>query len=133
MSFIEFIEARRHQREKQAEIIKSTNENIEKIKKHWSTIPINYPEYKEAFDYVDELFPHCNVKEVLIYKANRIFLAKLGFAGVGGFCHKTSKAVVLASHSSLVKRRSYDKYQVSAVIKPDEVITHELIHYCYFY
>jgi len=132
MGFIDYIEARRQHREKEKKLIETTNENIEKIKKHWSTLPLNYPKYQEAFDYVDELFPHCNVKNVIVYKANKDFLAKLGYAGVGGFCHRSSKSVVLSSHSS-VKKRNYSKYQIFAAIKPDEVIVHELIHYCYFF
>tara|TARA_Y100000310_G_scaffold57488_2_gene52709 strand:+ start:40104 stop:40901 length:798 start_codon:yes stop_codon:yes gene_type:complete len=132
MSFIEHIEARRKYREEQKKEIKATNEKVDKIKEHWSTILINYPEHQEAFDYVDELFPHCDVKNVTVYKANRDFLAKLGFKGVGGFCHKKTKSVVLSSHSrEPIVRRS--RYQVFAIIEPDEVIVHELIHYCYFF
>jgi hypothetical protein len=132
MTYIDFIEHRHQHLEKEKKNIEVTNENIEKIKKHWSTKEIAYPEYKEVYDYVDALFPHCNVKDVVVHKANKEYLAKMGFEGIGGFCHKSSKSVILSSHSKQRPKR-VSKYQIIAKIQPDEVIVHELLHYCYFF
>ena len=44
-----------------------TQKNVEKIKKIFIK-QIKYPEFKEAYEYVDRLFPMVNVKEIMIYK-----------------------------------------------------------------
>ena len=102
-------------------------ENLEKIKNHPDTVVIKYPQYKEAFDYVDKKFPEEDVKSVTVYHCNQRFLAKLGYEGVGGFFEKVMKTIVL---SSLDYSKS-KKYSIKAKMEVDEVLVHELLHYVY--
>ena len=105
--------------------------NIEKIKKI-ALKKIEYPEYKDAYNYVDNLFPRANVKEIKIYKVASRDLAKMGYAGAEGFYDRISKIVVVCGarkrHIPVDKR-----YYIKAKIERDEVIVHELCHYCYVF
>jgi len=107
--------------------------NIDKIKKHSLTKEIHYPKFKESYDYVDKFFPNINIKEVITYKVNSKFLEKIGYQGVGGFYDKIYKNVVFSSSILPGTRlRKLCKGSIVAKITDDEVLTHELIHYCYF-
>ena len=55
------------QKEYHAKQFALTQKNIEKIKKI-SIKKIEYPEFKEAYEYVDDLFPAAHVKDVIIHK-----------------------------------------------------------------
>jgi hypothetical protein len=91
---------------------------------------IAYPEYKEAYDYVDGLFPDGNVKDVIIHKVAAKDLAKMGYNGVEGFYDPVTKIVVLSgAHSS--SYHGDKRFKVEAKVEKDEVIVHELCHYCY--
>ncbi len=106
-----------------------TCKNMEKIKKIALKI-IKYPEYKEAFDYVDKLFPRVEVKDVSIYKVAARDLEKMGYGGAEGFYDRISKIVVVCG----VRPRSFStdrRFNITAKIERDEVIVHELCHYCY--
>jgi len=103
--------------------------NIEKIKKI-ALKKIKYPEFKEAYDYVDDLFPRAKVKEIKIYKVSSKDLGRLGYGGAEGFYDTVSKIVVVCG-----ARKPYvpvdKRFFIQAKIKRDEVIVHELCHYCY--
>jgi hypothetical protein len=117
--------SQRAARKKEFEKIKK---NIERVRNSPSSIKILYPKYKEAFEYVDNLFPYCNVKDVTVYKVRASLLEKLGFGGAGGFYDRLYKTVVFASGKS----SKSTKYSTCAKIDNDDVIVHELLHYCYF-
>ena len=102
--------------------------NIQKVRSSPSTIEVHYPQYKEAFEYVDNLFPHCNVKDVTVYKVKTSIMEKLGFGGAGGFYDRLYKSVVFSSGKSSMD----SKYSIHSKIDNDDVIVHELLHYCYF-
>jgi len=116
-------------RKQRADLYSLTQKNIEKIKKI-ALKKIKYPEYQEAYDYVDSLFPAAHVKEVVIHKVMAKDLIKMGFAGVEGFYDPVTKIVVISgAHKS-----SYcgdPRYRIEAKVDKDEVIVHELCHYCY--
>jgi len=108
---------------------KLLKKHIEKIKRI-ALKEIEYPEFKEAYDYVDGLFPHVKVKEISIYKVASKDLAKMGFGGAEGFYDSVSKIVVVCGarkYHNLIDRSCY----VEAKIERDEVIVHELCHFCY--
>ncbi len=116
-------------RKKHAEQYQLTQKNIEKIKRI-AFKKILYPEYKEAYDYIDDLFPAVNIKNIAIHKVAARDLAKMGYSGAEGFYDPVSKVVVLSgAHRSpaCVDR----DYRVEAKVSNDEVIVHELCHYCY--
>ncbi len=118
----------RQDSKKQYEI---TQKNIEKCKRV-ALKEIKYPEYKEAYEYVDNLFPRVKVKDVSIYKVSERELTKMGYGGAEGFYDRISKAVVVCGarkHKKITNRRFY----VKAKIERDEVIVHELCHYCYVF
>ena len=116
-------------RDKQEKDINSHKKKIEKIKKSSGVLRIGYPEYKESFDYVDNLFSTSKVKEVVLYKASARLLEKLGFGEAGGFYDKSSKIIVFSGRK---RREKQSKYAVCGKLEADEVIAHELLHYCYF-
>jgi len=103
--------------------------SIEKIKKI-ALKKIEYPEFKEAYEYVDALFPRAKVKEIKIYKVASKDLARLGYGGAEGFYDTVSKIVVVCGARKPhvpVDKRCF----IQAKIERDEVIVHELCHYCY--
>jgi len=114
--------------------IKQTNESlkeiiksIEKIRQSAGTKQVRYPEYAESFDYVDKLFPHSCVKDVVLYKATAKTMERCGFGFAGGFYDKFYKTVVFTT-----KKCEKIPGKVSAKLYADEIIVHELLHYCYF-
>ncbi|HUS50716.1 MAG TPA: hypothetical protein VMZ91_11160 [Candidatus Paceibacterota bacterium] len=112
---------------KQLELLRK---NIDKIRNNVNTKKINYPTFKECYEYVDNLFPRANVKRVTLYKPSPLLMQKLGFGHAGGFYDRISKIVVFTRSRSPVGPR--DKYAIKAKLNQDEVIVHELCHYSYF-
>jgi hypothetical protein len=107
-----------------------TTKNVAKIKDIYLS-KVEYPKYQEAFDYVDNLFPKVKVKNISIYKVAFRDLEKMGYGGAEGFYDTISKIIVVCG--ARPKTQNVDKrYHVSAKIERDEVIVHELCHYCYF-
>lgn len=122
--------AKQQAKTKAKEQYQTVIKNVNKIKKI-ALKQIAYPEYKEAYDYVDNLFPQVSVKEVTIYKVAAKDLAKMGYGGAEGFYDNISKTVVVCGARK--SQRNINKgCSVIAKIERDEVIVHELIHYCYF-
>jgi hypothetical protein len=118
-------------RKQHAEAYALTQKNIEKIKKI-AIKKIAYPELKEAYEYVDDLFPDAHVKDVIIHKVAAKDLAKMGFRGVEGFYDPVTKIVVISgAHKSSYYGDPF--YKVEAKVEKDEVIVHELCHYCYVF
>jgi len=111
--------------------IQLANEHLKKIEKQSDTKIIEYPEYQEAFNYVDMKCPEVNIKKAKVFLCKSSFLDKLGYKGVGGFYNKHSEIVVigdkLASCSSSSKSNMWSKIQ--AKVTTDEIIVHELLHY----
>jgi len=108
-----------------------TRKNIEKIKRI-AFKQISYPELKEAYDYVDNLFPRVKVKNISIYKVAAIDLKKMGYGGAEGFYDRISKIIVVCGTRKPfipVDRR----YHAEAKVTKDEVVVHELCHYCYVF
>jgi histone H3/H4 len=117
---------RNKRREKNRENRELLSKSIKKIRAHYSTKEIRYPEFKECFDYVDDLFPFIGIKDVVVYKASHKYLEKLGFKGVDGLYEKIYKTVVF----TIPTRTKRPKWGVVARNEKDEVLVHELIHYC---
>ena len=107
-----------------------TQKNITKIKRIALKL-IKYPEYHEAFDYIDNLFPRVKVKNISIYKVSARDLAKMGYGGAEGFYDTISKIIVICGSRKLVTNID-KKYRIVAKIERDEVIVHELCHFCYY-
>ena len=130
---INLSEKNRKDREKKKKQLEEHRKNMEIIKNSPVTDLIKYPEYKEAFDYVDNLFPGSNVKNIILYKTGAKLLEKLGYGGAGGFYDKETKVIVIASYQITNKNRYQYGYNFSikASITKDEVIAHELCHYCF--
>ncbi len=114
-------------RKEYRKIYEETQKNISKIKKE--ALEIKYEDYANAYNYVDNLFPGCNVKDVIIYKLTFLRMSKMGYGEAEGFYDPVSKTVVISSARPFSKRSS--KYDIRAKITRDEVIVHELCHYCY--
>jgi hypothetical protein len=123
------IEENRRQRDFFVQSVDLTKDNINKIKKSAGTKIIKYPEYEDSYNYVDEIFPTVGVKDVVIYQVSPKYLSYLGYGGVGGFFEKINKSVVISSYNSILSSSSTKA--IRAKITKDEVIVHELIHYCY--
>jgi hypothetical protein len=118
-------------------IIEMSRESLEKIKKHHKTIIIEYPKYKEAYDYVAESFPNIDIKEIKIYQCDVNYLKRLGFSMAKGFYLIYDKAIVIASNCEDVCEKDkchYDEIEmddkdVKAKYTTDEVLIHEMLHY----
>ena len=113
-------------RKKQMEL---TTELSEKIKRNPSTVKITYEDCPEAFDYVAHIFPDIGVETIDVRQATPLLLKKVGYDGIGGFFERITKTVIVAAYQ-LVSNKS-NKYSIKAKLKRDEVIVHELLHYCH--
>lgn len=105
-----------------------TQEDLDKLRTHKSTKVIKYPDFKEPFDYVHECFPGLDVKSITILEVERELLEKLGYKGVGGLYSSLWKTIVMTDTQDVPKPKR--KMAVQAKITKDEVVTHELLHYC---
>jgi hypothetical protein len=103
--------------------------NIKKLKNSVSTVQVKYPQYKESYDYVDNIFPDVGVKNIVLYKTSAKTMERLGFGHAGGFYDRMSKIIVF---STAKPKRTRQKNSVTAKLNQDEVIVHELCHLCYF-
>lgn len=104
-----------------------TAERLSQIKAHEHTKRIKYPEYKEAFDYVHNLYPFAAVKQASVYYTPKYLLQEVGYGGVGGFYDTNAKVVVV---TDWLGDGDYSEFKVQAEFTTDEVLCHELIHYC---
>jgi hypothetical protein len=100
-----------------------------KIKKNLSTKKVSYNDYREAFDYVGKIFPDIEVKDIDVRLATPILLKKLGYNGIGGFFERISKTVIVSSYQLV--SNDFNKNSVKAKLNKDEIIVHELLHYCH--
>jgi len=107
------------------------DDSIQKIRARHSTREIKYPEYNEAFEYVDDRFPKAQAKEAVVLECDRSFLDKIGYKGVGGFFSRPHKIVVIPDvfYASKRKRKKTIWETVSGEFEIDEVLVHELLHY----
>lgn len=107
----------------------ATAERLSRIKAYEHTKRIKYPdpEYKAAFDYVHDLYPFAGVKQAFIYHTTKHFLQEVGYGGVGGFYDTNAKVVVI---TDWLGDGEYNEFKVQAEFTTDEVLCHELIHYC---
>jgi len=118
-------------RKNNAEAYCLTQKNIEKISKI-AIKKIQYPEFKEAYDYVDSIFPSVGIKNVIVHKVTSKDLKNMGYGGVEGFYDPVTKIVVISgAHKSLY--HGDNRYKVEAKVEKDEVIVHEFCHYCYVF
>ena len=133
LSRIKVSEQIRKKREERKKQLEKHHKNMKIIENSLNTEVVKYIDYKEAFNYVDKLFPGSNVKNVSLYKVSPRLLEKLGYGGAGGFYDKESKVIIISSYQIVNKKKYYFKYDfsVKAKITKDEVIAHELCHYCF--
>lgn len=129
MDKAKYVKISQQQREKQQKTVDDLKKNINKIKSYLHSAVIKYPNYKEVFEYVDRIFTDINVKEIIVYKVSKKNMIKLGFGNAGGFYDRLSKTVVISSSS--VEKYKHNQSLIQAKITTDEVLVHELIHYCY--
>ncbi len=109
--------------------IELTVEKSERIKKNSSTKKILYEDYKKSFDYVDRLFPDVDVRFIDVRQTTPLMLHKAGYDGIGGFFDRITKTVIVSAYS--LAPVPFTKYTIKANLHKDEVIVHELLHYCH--
>lgn len=108
----------------------SFNQDLERIGKlinKKSNVVIKYPEYAEAYNYVEKKFPGLNVFNVTVFKVSKKDLAEAGYDGVGGL-YVFGRKQVIASDFLTGGTFSEDR-KIVAKITFDEIIVHELLHY----
>ncbi len=108
--------------------------HIDKIKRHSSTRSISYQSksksYKDAYNYVDKLFPKYKVKDVIVYRTSLTYLASLGYKNIGGFYNRIASVIVIPDKQKTeVKKTKSPWSKIKAKITFDEVMVHELLHY----
>jgi hypothetical protein len=100
---------------------------LDRIRGYSKTHRIVYPEYKEAFDYVHELYPSVGVKQAIVYHTSKALLNEVGYVGIGGFYDTQARIVCV---TDWMGSGEYEDMGVNAEYTIDEVLCHELIHYC---
>ena len=115
--------------------VKLTTDNINKIAsnsliiKYYDLEPTDII-FLKAFDYVNNLFPECKVKEATIYKCSRAYLDSLGYKSAAGFFCRLKKVVVIPDKLDFSEDPNSIWGSVKCTATIDEVIVHELLHYC---
>lgn len=99
---------------------------VEKAKKI-AMDEIRYPQFKDAYDYVDSLFKGANIKEVVAYKLSASQMEKLGFGSAEGFYDILTTSVIIGGRKGF----SGGGNKVVTNIERDEVLVHELLHYAF--
>lgn len=128
ISLSEYFYLREKQHRDTQAFFESTRKKLDRIKK-LALATIEYPTFREAYDYVDSLFPAAKVKEVVVYKVPVQIMEKLGFNGVEGFYSHLDHTVVIAGTRK--NDIQFSRSPVRARVEKDEVLAHELIHYAY--
>jgi hypothetical protein len=105
--------------------IKNKLDNIIKDRK---TRLIEKEEFKDAFNYVDELFPNSGVFSAIVYVSPRDTLERNGYKGIGGFYSRGERIIVVSDDFNF-KPKNNIWSSIVAKITLDEVIVHELLHY----
>jgi hypothetical protein len=111
-----------------------SNEHIKNIQSHKDTSVVKYPQYKEAYDYLDKIFPSSNIKSIVIYKCSRQLLNKLGYADANGFFHRTREVIVIpdnldAPADIVLSNGINDWDNLKIEYTNDEVLVHEMLHF----
>lgn len=131
MSYQQIMDVLAQESYKQAQeyqsVVLQSKEHINTIEQHSGTVVYKYPDFKEAFDYIDSLFPQAKVKEISILQAQRRLLKKLGYGNVGGYYSRALKVIVICNRPNVSIKT---KFAVVAKMGKDEVLVHELLHYC---
>ena len=115
-------------RKKRKESYQKQIEDTNKLIK-MSVKKISYSDMKEAYDYVDNLFPDTGVKEAEIYKVCFSDMKRMGYDGVEGYYDTICKKIILSGGRPETSYRN--KYYIGSRITRDEVLVHEMLHYCY--
>jgi len=127
MDKIEYSNKKRKYLASKKKEIEKLYSNVKKIISSCRTKTVGYEENKIAFEYVNSLFPNCNVKDVSVYKAPKSLLDKRGFSHADGFYLPDLKVILFSNNRNLRKRKRKEGKV------PDEVVLiHELLHYCYY-
>lgn len=105
----------------------NTRYKIKRLVESSETVVFGYEDYKDSYDYVQDLFPSLDITNVKILKPNLKNYSKYGFAGAAGFYDKIEKVIIVSPENHLQQKSKF-----SFSFQRDEVITHELLHYCYF-
>jgi len=130
LTISDIMKYKQRRREEYARMASISVSHIKKIKNHYSTKEIFYPEYKEAYDYIDELFPDANIKSVSVFVTNRKYLDELGYSAVRGFFNRIEKVVVLPNTEDIESPKSEGVWSnIVAKTTQDETIVHEFLHY----
>ena len=110
---------------------------------------IFYEDMPLPFDYVDSLFPNKNIKELSIlslsrYKIKNIYqelYKRMGYGeknlpfAAAGFYNISSKSIVVANDCVRKEKLFLGKdgqLSVQGAMEIDEIMVHEMLHYCYF-
>ena len=123
----DFIRDQQHQRSVVRKSFELSRLRLDKIRNYDRTRRIVYPECKEAFDYVHALYPSVGVKSAIVYKTSKALLDEIGYVGVGGFYDTQARVICV---TSWMGEGEYDELGINAEYTIDEVLCHELIHYC---
>ena len=133
-----YIMQRRQENDERRQVIREmSQETLEKVKNHPKTVIISYPKYKESYDYVDELFPDANIKEIKIYQCESSYFDGLGYKRAKGFYLIYNKIIIISSSCSnnscendlFEYKDIVDLDKINVQYSIDEVLVHEMIHY----
>jgi hypothetical protein len=108
------------------------DESIQKIRSRQTTREIKYPEYQDAFDFVDARYPEASVKDAVVLECSRIFMDKIGYKGIGGFFSRVHKIVVIPDVMFPKKgkiKSIWDTASKDFDARINEILVHELFHY----
>lgn len=122
----EALKVSRRLRDETATAQEANEKKIYKLRQFKQTRAIAYPEYKEAFDYVDKLYPQAGVKQATVLYTSKAVLNEVGYRGVGGFYDIQSRIIVISNY---VSPSNFFDDGIKSEFTIDEVLCHELIHY----
>lgn len=105
-------------------------EQLQSIIDHSFTVEKDIRENKKVYNYITGLFPNVTFDGLKVYEVSRKQLRGLGALGVYIHGQKVILYTRTSSSSDLnLSHKKYKRFRVSS----DEVLVHELLHYCDHY
>ncbi|MFW6015247.1 MAG: hypothetical protein ACOCRK_02270 [bacterium] len=109
------------------EQLKETKGYYEQIKASDKTNIIKYDNCRAAYEYINKLFPECDIKDITIFLTSDKLLKKMNIPAYGFYDIVNKYITISRNAKSDLKYINLNKdWHISVVL------VHEMLHYCYY-
>ena len=126
--FVNFAKAKAYK--KHCEQIVKAYQEIDDTLAHFTAQPIDITTKHNVYNYITGLFPNINFDGLKIYSVNHLLLSKIGALGL--YC-PAMKIILYCNSGVILKPHLYHKQDKIIHLQSDEILVHELLHFCDHY